>query len=585
MRRVIFSTLLSAAVATAGAVDYTSLEGKCGAQLKAAVKALVAPHTVISYGDDTWDAFSTCDVREVRGKKYWFDMYSNRLVEISSGHSGMNIEHAVANSWWGGTKNDAYKDLHHLNPSDADANNRKSDNPLGYINGTPTWSNGISSVGAPMAGYGGGARTVFQPAAEYMGDFARAYFYIFTVYDDIAWKDAPACMYELTDYPTLQPWAYNMLLSWSNIDPVDSREANRNREVAKVQKNENPFVALPGLEEYIWGDSKNIPFKLEYINTQIYDRQPAPVFEDFEMAALNTYTGRWWNAMTVICEDPGDTNMILYTINGGPQEVYKDGIEIPAAVSEGETIVIRAYNQSMIETSYDSPIATLTLTAINPSTTDYKNAEWQLVNSVSDVSEEGLYIIVSSKNHDVMGASATATSSSGYLLAAGSVTPDNNVIKGLPDAAGVVQFVSDGGTGYYVAVNDLTMKPQGYLRTTTARKISLAQEGTSAYLSIAGDATAQINFGETIGNLQYNAQQPRFSVYTSKQEGVQIYKYSGGLTEVQMPDVNIADAAGVRIFTIEGVEVTTAENELPRGIYVKVYPTGKSAKIMVRGNF
>ena len=113
------------------------------------------------------------------------------------------------------------------------------------------------------------------------------------------------------------------------------------------------------------------------------------------MAALNTYTGRWWNAMTVICEDPGDTNMILYTINGGPQEVYKDGIEIPAAVSEGETIVIRAYNQSMIETSYDSPIATLTLTAVNPSTTDYKNAEWELVNSVSEVSEEGLYIIVS----------------------------------------------------------------------------------------------------------------------------------------------------------------------------------------------
>ena len=583
MNRNLLLLLILAGGALAGyAVDYSSLEGKCGAALKEAVKTLAAPHTVISYGEDTWNAFKTCDVREVQGKKYWFDMYSNRLVEIESGHSGMNIEHAVANSWWGGEKNDAYKDLHHLNPSDADANNRKSNNPLGYILGTPSWSNGVSSIGTPMPGIGGGARTVFQPADEYMGDFARAYFYIFTVYDDISWEVAPACMYDLTTYPTLRPWASEMLLEWASSDPVDSREAGRNREVAKVQKNENPFVALPGLERFIWGEDKNTPFKLSYIDPYIRDREAAPVFEGFEMAALNTYTGRWWSNITVTVEDPGDENLIYYSINGEDWKWYDGGIDIPAATAEGETLVIRAYNMSMIESSYSSPMATLTLTAIDPNTTDYKNAEWTLVTSNNDIAEGSLYILTSSINHDVMGASANASSSSGYIVAAGSVTPENDIIKGLPDNAAVVQFESDGGTQFYVAVNDLTMKPKGYLYSTAARKVSLGQQGVSVGISVLGDGTATLNFGSSIGNLQYNAQQPRFSVYTSKQQSVQLYKLVGGLTGAYTPVMIPSTLGAARIFTIDGVEVKADETTLPAGIYIKVTPGGKSTKIMVR---
>ena len=60
-------------------------------------------------------------------------MYSSNNVPVSSGHGGMNVEHSVANSWWGGTKNDAYKDIVHLNPSNADANSRKGNFPIGEI--------------------------------------------------------------------------------------------------------------------------------------------------------------------------------------------------------------------------------------------------------------------------------------------------------------------------------------------------------------------------------------------------------------------------------------------------------------------
>lgn len=107
---------------------YDTLEGKCGVELMKAVKALGAGHKVISYGDRTWEAFKSTDIRTIDGVDYWWDMYSTNLVE-ATGHEGLNIEHSVANSWWGKTRNDAFKDIVHLNPADKDANNRKSNYP------------------------------------------------------------------------------------------------------------------------------------------------------------------------------------------------------------------------------------------------------------------------------------------------------------------------------------------------------------------------------------------------------------------------------------------------------------------------
>ena len=112
---------------------YSSLEGLNKGDLKAAAKKVARKHTVISYGDQTWNAFRQTDVRMVNGRAIWWDMYSPNEVSADNGHGSLNIEHSVANSWWGGTKNDAYKDLFHLNPSNSEANNWKSNYPLGYV--------------------------------------------------------------------------------------------------------------------------------------------------------------------------------------------------------------------------------------------------------------------------------------------------------------------------------------------------------------------------------------------------------------------------------------------------------------------
>lgn len=241
---------------------YDSLNGKCGAALMQAVKAKVASHTVISYGAGTWNAFLDTDVKRVDGTDYWWDMYSNNLVTVASGHPGMNIEHSVANSWWGKSQNDAYKDIVHLNPSDADANNRKGNYPLAELQSV-TWTNGVTSVGKAKSGQGGGAPTCYEPCDEYKGDFARVFMYMFTVYDDISWASKTNWMYDTSSDLMFRQWARELLLRWNAADPVSEKELSRNEGIYKNQKNRNPFIDLPDLADHIWGDKANVPYDVE----------------------------------------------------------------------------------------------------------------------------------------------------------------------------------------------------------------------------------------------------------------------------------------------------------------------------------
>lgn len=245
---------------------YDSFEGKCGVELMSAVKAAVRDHTRISYGNGTWKAFKYTDVKVVDGVKYWWDMYSNDLIPVSERRPDsnvMNIEHSVAKSWWGGSENiDAYFDIVHLNPSNSDANSRKSNYPLSELQSV-TWNNGVTFIGSPKPGQGGGASKCYEPADEYKGDFARVFMYMFTIYDNISWKSNTSWMYDLNSQLMFKPWAREMLLRWSQNDPVSEKERNRNDGVYSQQGNRNPFIDLPDLAEHIWGSKSTVPFSLE----------------------------------------------------------------------------------------------------------------------------------------------------------------------------------------------------------------------------------------------------------------------------------------------------------------------------------
>lgn len=262
---------------------YAAAVGKKKADLKAALHDIIGEASVLEYGsgsnNKTWYGFYQTDRmsnNEVR------DRYSNdhRYFNTSNPNasvSGMNIEHSLANSWWGGTKNQAYKDIHHLMPCESKINSTKSNYGMGVVTSGDK-GNGCTKVGKGP-GASGNQIDLWEPADKWKGDFARVYFYMVTCYTNLTWKSEALKSFTNTDYPTLLPWASELYLQWSQNDPVDEIERARNEAVYAIQGNRNPFIDFPDLAEYIWGSKMDVAFTIDgTIPTP--DPTPTPEPED-----------------------------------------------------------------------------------------------------------------------------------------------------------------------------------------------------------------------------------------------------------------------------------------------------------------
>ncbi len=249
---VLWHSLVLAANAAVPSGYYSTIDGKQAVALKSALSGLIQNKLVLEY-DSLWALFTVTDTRS--DGTVW-DMYSNRR---QTGFSGMNREHAFPKSWWGGSRNAAYSDLHHLFPADEAANLAKSNHPLGNV-GIPVFDNGVSKVGYDSFQGNSTECLVFEPADTYKGDFARAYFYVATCYQDLTWKHT--FMVETNSYPTFRPEAVRLLMDWHRKDPVSTKERTRNEAVYTFQHNRNPFIDYPELASYLWGDSTAYAFSL-----------------------------------------------------------------------------------------------------------------------------------------------------------------------------------------------------------------------------------------------------------------------------------------------------------------------------------
>lgn len=236
---------------------YRAAEGKNKAGLKNTLYKIINSHTAIEYYSLS-ASFKKTDWHPAvtnYPEGYFWDMYSN---EKRTTWSGMNREHSMPKSWFGissGEENSAPigSDLHNLFPSNSTANEKKSNFPLGEV-GSISFNNGTVKVGSNnFPGYNG---NVFEPGDEYKGDFARTYMYMVTCYEDYAsvWRSlGTASMLYNNTYPTLNPYAINLLLKWSNNDPVSEKERIRNNAVDSYQNNRNPFIDHSELADFIWG--------------------------------------------------------------------------------------------------------------------------------------------------------------------------------------------------------------------------------------------------------------------------------------------------------------------------------------------
>lgn len=608
----LISGMMIAAVAlmlmsAAPAGYYSALEGKSGAELKTAVKKAALPEDFVTivYGMGhtsfkTWQAFEITDVRMIQGKPAWWDMYSNRLVYVESGVSSLNIEHSVANSWWGGEAGNvqAYSDLFHLNPSNSEANGKKSNNPLGVVGANPAYNNGMTRVGAPAAGYGGGATTVFEPADEYKGDFARAYFYIMTAYDDISWRDDKGGekMYTIADGKIeLQPWVAKMLLEWSAADPVDSKEYKRNEEIFKYQKNRNPFIDYPVLAEYIWGSKKGDRFSVAGNEATVVNRPTDPEALDVRLTDVNTYASNYWGDRELAFNTDSDSELWI-SLDGGTYQRYGDRIQLPAGTTHGDKHVVKAYAlANWGERTLKSSIVTVTMSVKNPDETDYSEATWSPVKNIAEITSDGHYLILASDNSHVMG---STFQSNGFMPDCGFAefgnSNDETEITAIPKESAVIQLQNAGNSAYALKISDTHGVFKGFWNCTAAKKMKLdANQGAAAAISIDENGNARIDFGETPGWLQYNKTNPRFLNYSSTQGGVKLYKFTGFTEETsaivemnneETPIIlngrNIILPKGGEIYDLQGRNVSGAD--LMPGIYVVKIYKNKSVKILIR---
>ena len=270
---------------------YQGADGKKGAELKTALFQIVSPHEIQSYTPGVWNAINSYDIRP--DGCIW-DIYSNisNFTPGTDQHKGQSVdkegvaynrEHAMPKSWFNEGSSDQsypmYTDLHHLFPTDYVVNSIRSNYPYGEVdktmNPTKQSEGGFSKFGIcdPSIGYTvvNGKARVFEPNDEYKGDLARVYFYMATAYESYqsnagkerSPKNWKSDMLTSDVFPFFTDWALKMLLRWAQQDPISEKEIKRNEGIYGIQKNRNPFVDYPGLEQYIWGTYSDVAFSYD----------------------------------------------------------------------------------------------------------------------------------------------------------------------------------------------------------------------------------------------------------------------------------------------------------------------------------
>lgn len=282
---------------------YQTADGQKGAKLKTAMGRIIHTHKQLSYSE-LWEAFKTTDARP--DGKVW-DMYSNYsnftfVTDQDTGKKGKegdyyNREHSMPKSWFGKDNENTlmYTDLMHIVPTDKEVNNFRGNNVFGETdNPTKSSINGFSLLGpSSLKDYEG---IVFEPNDEYKGDFARIYFYMVTCYENdehnvSTWESD---MLANNLYPAFTSWALDMLLRWADEDPVSQKEIDRNNAVYKIQGNRNPYVDYPGLEQYVWGNKKDVAFSYDNNTTGITVVVPTkevPYVDVYTITGVKVRTG------------------------------------------------------------------------------------------------------------------------------------------------------------------------------------------------------------------------------------------------------------------------------------------------------
>lgn len=551
--------LVTIVSAQAPAGYYSAATGKKGSALKTALYGIIAEHTARSY-DNLWDDFKQTDKRA--DGKVW-DMYSavtnytfgtDQAGNYKTEGDVYNREHSFPKSWFDDAK-PMYTDLFHLYPTDGYVNGRRSNYPYGETS-NPTWTskNGWSRLGpSSTPGYTG---TVFEPNDEYKGDLARTYFYMATAYEDkIAGWDSD--MLSGNRYPAYASWAITMLLRWAAEDPVSQKEIDRNNAVYGIQKNRNPYIDYPGLEQYVWGDKKTVAFDPD--NYQEGGSDNPDIDAEAPEAPVFTPAGGVVNPGTVVTiTTPTEGAYIYYKVNDEAYLVNYPPVEITVA---GRTQITAYAQRSGLKS------AEVSATYLMPDTETGEGV--YVLAETSDVLVEGAKCLIVCESHNV----AMAEQGNNIRSYASVDISDKRIStetgeKGLPYALTIGRQGNhytfyDAIGGYYLSLASSDNK----LHTSTDPTEADAQWS----VSITSGSTVIKHSTRSDRSIQYNASSPRFACYKSAQRPVSLYVRSGATGRVALPFVK---ADKVNVCTLDGrvvrsgVPAATALVGLPSGFYI-----------------
>lgn len=367
----------------------SSLKGLNKSKLKTAIFNNMQPKMIHSYGsgyNSTWWSFYYTDRIASNNEcinRYSDDKFYFGNSNTSSAIAGMNIEHSMPKSWWGGDQNQAYKDLFNLYPSPSSVNSYKSNYPMcTVIDADSDKSNSYTTIG--QSNINGTYQWCFEPCDFYKGDFCRGYMYMVTVYQNLTWSSGQSRGLETMDqnvWPTFKEWAYKLYLLWNEMDPVDEVEIDRNNAIyEEIQYNRNLFVDYPYLAEYIWGDSTDVAFNPETSITTADDDDRyitivrAPIFSPAGGTYITAQT------VSISCGTTGAA--IYYTTDGSTPS--SSSTPYTGAITISETTTIKAI---AIKDGINSSVATATYSIVSGG----ENREATLVfNTVDGLSDLGI---------------------------------------------------------------------------------------------------------------------------------------------------------------------------------------------------
>jgi len=170
--------------------------------------------------------YTTCrdkmysDIDNINGKVTC--VYTGRSASFTTrsgaNSNSFNCEHTWPQSLFNKSEPER-ADIHHLFPTDVNANSRRGSYPFGVVSNA-SWSEGGSKVGGSK----------FEPRDDHKGDVARAMFYFAIRYQN---------------YSGFLNSQESVLRQWYKSDLPSTKEINRNESIFSYQKNRNPFVDHP----------------------------------------------------------------------------------------------------------------------------------------------------------------------------------------------------------------------------------------------------------------------------------------------------------------------------------------------------